>query len=350
MSQALEELARRPSRWLDATGNHSETVLSTRVRLARNVVGSAFTHRAREEQLHHVMHSVVSASHKTSGLAHGLLLRMGDLEALDRQFLVERHLVSHDLVEGPSTRGILIGPDETLSVMINEEDHLRLQAIHSGFQLSECWRSANALDDELDSSLEYAFSEELGYLTACPTNVGTGLRASILVHLPALVLTKQINKVLQGVTQVGLAVRGFYGEGSEVMGNFFQVSNQTTLGQKEKETVEKLEGVTRQLIEYEERAREVLLRDARTQIEDKIYRALGTLKYCRSIHSQETLNLCSAVRFGVALGLESLPELPVLNEILVFSQPAHLQKLLGREMQAPERNVARAGYVRNKLN
>src|SRR5205814_4372629 len=163
--------------------------------------------------------------------------------------------------------------------------------------------------------LDYAFSDELGFLTACPTNAGTGLRASILVHLPALVLTKQINKVLQGVTQVGLAVRGFYGEGSEVMGNFFQVSNQTTLGQREKETIDKLEGVTRQLIEAEERAREVLLRDARPQLEDKIYRALGTLRYCRSIDSQETLNLCSAIRFGVALGLPDLPPLKALNEI-----------------------------------
>ena len=350
MSQTLEELAHRPSRWLDASGSHSEAVLSTRVRLARNVTGLPFTHRAREEQLHHVMHSVVGAAHKSAGLADGLLLRMGDLSGVDRQFLVERHLVSHDLVEGPSTRGIVIGRDETLSIMINEEDHLRIQAIQSGFQLSECWRLANTLDDEVDSSLDYAYSEDLGFLTACPTNVGTGMRASILVHLPALVLTKQINKVLQGVTQVGLAVRGFYGEGSEVMGNFFQVSNQTTLGQKEKETVEKLESVTRHLIECEERAREVLLRDARVQIEDKIYRALGTLMHCRSIHSQETLNLCSAVRFGVALGLPGLPALPVLNEILVFSQPAHLQKLLGREMQPEGRNVARADYVRRKLN
>ncbi|HVP40120.1 MAG TPA: hypothetical protein VMS93_13160, partial [Candidatus Saccharimonadales bacterium] len=214
----------------------------------------------------------------------------------------------------------------------------------------ECWRTANHLDDELDGSLEYAFSEELGYLTACPTNAGTGLRASVLIHLPALVLTKQITKVLQGVSQVGLAVRGFYGEGSEVMGNFFQVSNQTTLGQRERETVDKLERVTRQLIEYEEKAREVLLRDARLQLEDKIYRALGTLRYSRSISSQETLNLSSAVRFGVALGLGELPRLDALNEILVFSQPAHLQRMLERELDSSDRNVARASYVREKLS
>ncbi len=349
MSETLDELARRPSRWLDASGSHSEVVLSTRVRLARNISGTAFTHRAREEQLLHLMHSVVKAAQRTTSLQEALLLRMGDLSGLDRQFLVERHLVSHDLVEGPASRGILIGADETSSIMVNEEDHLRLQAILSGLQLAESWRTANFLDDELDGLLDFAFSEELGYLTACPTNVGTGLRASVLVHLPALVLTKQINRVLQGVTQVGLAVRGFYGEGSEVMGNFFQVSNQTTLGQREKETIDKLEGVARQLIEYEERAREVLLRDARVQIEDKIYRALGTLLYCRSLGSQEAVNLSSAVRFGVALGLPDLPPLAALNEVLVFSQPAHLQKMLGREMSPAERNVARAAYVRSKL-
>ena len=173
---------------------------------------------------------------------------------------------------------------------------------------------------------------------------------SVMLHLPGLRLTGDIEKVKRAAQGMSLAVRGFYGEGSEVMGNFFQVSNQTTLGQREKETIDKLEGVTRQLIEAEERAREVLLRDARPQLEDKIYRALGTLRYCRSIGSQETLNLCSAIRFGVALGLPDLPPLKVLNEILVFSQPAHLQKMLGREMAPPERNLARATYVRSKLN
>ena len=350
MNARLEDLARTPSRWLDGTGGCPEAVLSTRVRLARNITGFPFPQRAREEHLHQVMHSAVAAARRAEGMGESLLLRMGDLAPLDRQFLVERHLVSHDLVEGPSTRGIVVGTHETLSVMINEEDHLRIQAIESGFQLGECWRVANALDDDLDTTLDYAYSEELGYLTACPTNVGTGMRASVLIHLPALVLTKQIQKVLQGVTQVGLAVRGFYGEGSEVMGNFFQVSNQTTLGHNEKEIVEKLEGVTRQLVAYEEKAREVLLRDARAQIEDKIYRAIGTLKYCRSIGSQETLNLCSAARFGVALGLPGLPALNVLNEILVFSQPAHLQKKLGRELPPPERNQARATYVRGRLS
>jgi protein arginine kinase len=349
MVNTLQELARRPSRWLDASGAHPEVVLSTRVRLARNVLGAPFTHRAREDQLQQVLHGAVNAAHRTTTLRDGVLLRMGDLSGLDRQFLVERHLVSHDLVEGSSTRALLLGPDETASIMINEEDHLRLQVLFSGFQPAECWRTANHLDDELDGLLDYAFSDELGYLTACPTNAGTGLRVSVLIHLPALVLTKQITKVLQGVTQVGLAVRGFYGEGSEVMGNFFQVSNQTTLGQREKETVEKLDRVTRQLIEYEEKAREVLLRDARLQIEDKIYRAFGTLRFCRSIGSQETLNLTSAVRFGVALGLPGLPGLAVLNQILVFSQPAHLQRMLGRELGPPERNAARAEYVRGRL-
>jgi len=178
------------------------------------------------------------------------------------RFLVERQIISRELASGEGPRGVAISSMENIAIMVNEEDHLRVQFMLSGFRLSEVWDAVNNLDDKLEEQLAFAFSPQLGYLTACPTNVGTGMRASILVHLPALVLTKQINKVLQGVTQVGLAVRGFYGEGSEVMGNFFQVSNQTTLGQKEKETVEKLESVTRHLIECEERAREVLLRDA----------------------------------------------------------------------------------------
>jgi len=346
----LVSLAQGLGRWLDGSGPASDIVLSTRVRLARNLKEVPFTHRAREEQMAMVYSSVVSAVRKTPALVSSTALSMRELTPLDRQFLVERHLISHDLADNGRLRGLLMVPDESVSAMVNEEDHLRLQALSSGFQLRSAWEAVNAIDDELGQDLDYAFSDELGYLTACPTNAGTGMRASILIHLPSLVLTKQIGRVLQGITQVGLAVRGFYGEGSQIMGNFFQISNQTTLGQSERETVESLERVTRQIIDYEQRARDELLKDARVQIEDKIWRAYGTLRHSRVISSQEVINLSSAVRFGVALQMDGLASVQTLNELLIRTQPAHIQLATGREMEQRERNVIRADYVRKLLD
>jgi protein arginine kinase len=346
----LTSLAQGLGRWLDGSGPAADIVLSTRVRLARNLKEVPFTHRAREEQMAMVYSSVVSAVRKTPALVSSTALPMRELTPIDRQFLVERHLISHDLADNGRLRGLLLVPDESVSAMVNEEDHLRLQALASGFQLRSAWEAVNAIDDDLGQDLDYAFSDDLGYLTACPTNVGTGMRASVLIHLPSLVLTKQIGRVLQGITQVGLAVRGFYGEGSQIMGNFFQISNQTTLGQSERETVEGLERVTRQIIDYEQRARDELLKDARVQIEDKIWRAYGALRHSRVISSQEVVNLSSAVRFGVALQLSGLASVQTLNELLIRSQPAHIQLAEGREMEQRERNVVRADYVRKLLD
>ena len=346
----LTDHAQKLGRWLDATGPSSDVVLSTRVRLARNLKEVPFTHRAREEQLAMVYSSVLSAVRKTPALVSSAALPMRDLTPIDRQFLVERHLISNDLADNGRLRGLLVVSDESLSAMVNEEDHLRLQSLASGFQLRSAWEAVNAIDDELGTDLDYAFHEDLGYLTACPTNVGTGMRASVLIHLPSLVLTKQIGRVLQGISQVGLAVRGFYGEGSQIMGNFFQISNQTTLGQSEKEIVEGLERVTRQIIDYEQRARDELLKDARVQIEDKIWRAYGTLRHSRAISSQEVVNLSSAVRFGVALMIPGLASVQTLNELLIRTQPAHVQLAAGREMDQRERNVIRAELVRKLLD
>src|SRR6185503_12829020 len=300
--------------------------------LARNLQNVPFTHRARDEQLQGVLMSVSSAAQRSGAFKTGTLLKMSDMTAVERQVLVERHLVSHELGDGSRPRGILIGADERLSLMINEEDHLRLQAMTPGFQLGEAWAQADSADDELDQSLDFAFSDEIGYLTSCPTNAGTGLRASVLIHLPALVLVEEIQKVLKSIMQVGLNVRGLYGEHSEVMGNLFQISNQTTLGRSERDSIESLERVTRQIIETEERARERMLRDARTQLEDKVWRAYGTLRFCRSIQAKEVINLCSAVRLGVAMGIPGLCPLHCVNELLVLTQPAHLQRLAGGEL------------------
>lgn len=347
--RSFEELFATTSPWLLGEGPHAEMVLSTRIRLARNLREVPFTHRAREEQLQGVLASVASAAQQSASLRDGLLLRMSECTPIERQVLVERHLVSHELGDGARPRGILIAPDPRLSLMINEEDHLRLQALTPGFQLAEAWALADRADDELDPSLEFAFSEEIGYLTSCPTNAGTGLRASVLIHLPALVLLEEIQQVLKSVMQVGLNVRGLYGEHSEVMGNLFQISNQTTLGRSERDSIESLERVTRQIIETEERARERMVRDARVQIEDKVWRAYGTLRYCRSIHAREVINLCSAVRLGVALNLPGLCALRTLNELLVLSQPAHLQRAHGGDLSPADRNIVRARLVRERL-
>ena len=324
-------------------------MVSTRIRLARNLSGVPFTHRAREEQLQGVVASVSSAASSTSGFRESFLLRMNEVGPLDRQILVERHLVSHELGDGARPRGILLGPEERLSLMINEEDHLRLQAMASGFQLAAAWAVADKADDELGDALDFAFSEEMGYLTSCPTNTGTGLRASVLIHLPALVLLQEIHKVLKSVMQVGLNVRGLYGEHSDVMGNLFQVSNQTTLGQSERESIESLDRVARQVLETEVKARERLVRDARIQTEDKVWRAYGLLRYCRAVSAQEVINLCSAVRLGISLGLPGLGPLRVINELLVLTQPAHLQRTYGGELTPAERNVYRAQLVRERL-
>jgi protein arginine kinase len=347
--RSFAELFASSAPWWKGEGPHADMVLSTRIRLARNLGDVPFTHRARDEQLLGVLASVSRAAQGSQLLADGLLLRMQDCTPVERQVLVERHLVSHELGDGGRPRGIYVAPDDRVSIMVNEEDHLRLQALTPGFQLSEAWALADQADDDLGNSLDYAFSDEIGYLTACPTNAGTGLRASVLIHLPALVLLEEIQRVLKSVMQVGLNVRGLYGEHSEIMGNLFQISNQTTLGRSERDSIESLERVTRQIIETEERARERMLRDARTQLEDKVWRAYGTLRFCRSIQAKEVINLCSAVRLGVAMGLEGLPPLRTVNELLVLTQPAHLQRQAGAEMTPSERNVYRARVVRERL-
>jgi len=346
---SIEGMSVRPSSWLDGAGPLADMILSTRVRLARNLTSFPFCNRAREDQLAQVMDVVSSAIKQTSSLADGLLLRMGELSSLDRQFLIERRLVSPELNVDSPNRGVVVNAEESLSVMINEEDHLRIQSLCSGFQLQRTWQLVDELDNQLDAKVEYAFSDDWGYLTACPTNVGTAMRVSVLIHLPSLVLTKQIGKVLEGIGKVGLAVRGFYGEGSELMGNFFQISNQTTLGRKEQETLDSLERVTRQIVEYELKARDRLLRDARVQIEDKVWRAYGTLQNARIMETQEAISLLSAVRFGLSIGLDSKVQVKTLNELLVATQPAHLQRIAGQEMDQSQRSVARAELIRNRL-
>jgi protein arginine kinase len=247
------------------------------------------------------------------------------------------------------TRALFIGEEEKISLMINEEDHLRIQALRSGLEIKSAFESADKIDTGLSSTLEFDFDPEFGYLTSCPTNVGTGMRASVLIHLPGLVLTKEIENVISQVTKLGLTVRGFYGEGSEVLGNLFQISNQTTLGKSEEDLIESLEKVTQQIIEYENNSRKTLYREAKEQIEDKIWRAFGILQNARVITSNEVTNLLSAIRLGLGMGTLTEISLGTINQILLISFPAHLQKYFNKEMEPNERDILRAEFIRKKL-
>ncbi len=341
--------------WLDASGEHADVVLSTRIRLARNLQGHAFGPRARVNDREAVLEQTRRAMAKVELLAGSRLLELPKLDQRSRGMLLERRLASRELLgdvkEGPSrATAVLLAAQDPLSVMVNEEDHLRLQGLLSGLRLKEAWNLVDRLDEELGQELPYAYHHEFGFLTSCPTNVGSGLRASVLVHLPGLVLTKEIGKVLQGLGQVGLTFRGLYGEGSEVVGNFFQLSNQTTLGKSEEELVDHLDKIIRQVIQYENQARQVLLRDAPQVTEDKIWRAYGLLRYARSLPFEELMNLLSGIRLGV--GLKLLPELRVytLNKLMIFTQTAHLEQAAGRDLSPGECDAHRAAYVRSILS
>lgn len=339
--------------WLDASGPESGMVLSTRVRLARNLAGRPFAGRSTVEERERILEMVAEAARESDTLKQAVHLRLDRLERPDRMLLLERHLVSRELaapeVEDVVHTGAAVLVQDQAGAMVNEEDHLRLQGVLSGFAPEAAAALVNRVDTELGQRLAFAFHPEFGYLTACPTNVGTGLRASVLIHLPGLVLTKEIHRVLQGLTQVGLTFRGLYGEGSEVIGNFFQLSNQTTLGKSEHELLDHLGKIVRKVIGYEEQARQVLLRDATGVLEDKVWRAYGLLRYARALSFEETMNLLSGVRLGVGLGLIPDVRMYTLNRLLVFSQPANLAAITGAAFDDPSLAYRRADYVRQVL-
>lgn len=339
--------------WLDASGPKSTIVLSTRIRLARNVRGIAFSQRAKDGDRTAVLERVTEAAAASERLAGAVTFHLDRLERPDRQLLHERHLVSKELAgldrEARPRPGAALLVQGPVGVMVNEEDHLRLHGMRSGFDLEDAYAAVEAVDADLGRLLPFAFHPEFGYLTSCPTNAGTGLRASVLIHLPGLVLTKEINKVLQGLSQVGLTFRGLYGEGSEVVGNFFQLSNQTTLGKAEDELVDHLGKIVRQVVEYEEQAREMLLKTAPEEVEDKTWRAYGLLKHARRLTFEETMNLLSGVRLGVGVNLLPGPSVYTLNKLLIHTQPAHLAAVDGRSTGDRELPTMRAAYVRRLL-
>ncbi len=339
--------------WLGASGEHAGIVLSSRIRLARNVAGFAFPARAREGERLRVLHQLRDVAARLPSLRDAAVVRVDECTPQQRLLLHERHLVSRELAgldrkdEAPTAGAVFVTGEA--GVMVNEEDHVRLQVFRSGFDVLGALRAAETMDRELGSELPYAWHQEFGFLTACPTNTGTGLRASVLIHLPGLVLTQEIAKVLQGLQHMGLTYRGLYGEGSDVLGNFFQVSNQTTLGRSEEELADQLVRVVRRVIEREEEARRVLLRDAGYIIEDKLWRAYGTLSHARNLPADEAMNLLSGVRLAAGLNLISGLSVYTLNKLLIFSQSAHLAQMEGRALTDGEANLARAKYVRQVL-
>jgi protein arginine kinase len=330
-------------------GPHDRIVMSSRVRLARNLRNASFPGWAKKPERVKILEQILPAVTALPEMADSFAEAMDNFTALDKQLLVERHLISREHAAKNVGSGLVLNRTETFCLMINEEDHLRMQALRPGFQIQEAWQAIDRLDSALEKKLEYAFDNELGYLTACPTNLGTGIRVSAMLHLPGLVLAEQINPIIQSVNKLGLAVRGLYGEGTEALGNVFQVSNQMTLGESEITIVERLEKVLSQIIEHEENARQSLLEKKPKVVFNHIGRAYGILANAHSISSKETMNLLSLMRLGVDLGLFPNTPRTLVDELFLITQPAHLQKQISDKLSAEERDLIRADMVREQL-
>src|SRR5258705_748761 len=330
-------------------GPFDRIVMSSRVRLARNLKEAAFPGWAKKPERVRVLDMIRPAIEGLGDMKDSFSETMDSLSTLDKQILVERHLISREHAAKSAGSGLVLNREETLCVMINEEDHLRMQALRPGLQIRQAWNAIDQADSQLEKKLEFAFSPDWGYLTACPTNIGTGIRVSAMLHLPGLVLAEQINPIIQSVNKLGLAVRGLYGEGTEALGNVFQVSNQMTLGETETAIVERLDKVLSQIIEHEENARGTLLEKKPKMVYNHIGRAYGILANAHSISSKETMNLLSLIRLGLDMGLFPGVDRSLVDELFILTQPAHLQKQHSEKLSAEERDLLRADMVRERL-
>jgi protein arginine kinase len=346
----LDTLLPNLGEWLRGSGPDSDVVVSTRIRLARNLADFPYTNRATQSQKADIVQRSRDAITKANLPSSLEYHDVPSMPALDRQFLVERQLISRELaavLDGP--RGVAFDSKESVSVMVNEEDHLRLQVLRSGFALEEAWTDIDKLDDALESRLTYSFHSQFGYLTACPTNVGTGLRASVMLHLPALGLTKQIERVFRALQKINLAVRGLHGEGSRAFGDLYQISNQVTLGKPETKILSEIREVIQTILQYEHQARTALMKERRKEEQDRVARALGTLSSATMITAEETMELLSVVRLGIHLRLIDDVPATTVNQLFIQTQAAHLQKLVGHSLDGEERNAARAKYLKTRL-
>lgn len=345
----VEELLSQSGEWLKGTGPESDVVVSSRVRLARNLNRFPFLTVAAPSVRAEI------EGYIRPRLENGRLPRrlaywsLSELSQVDRSLLVERHLISREHGAGDGSRGVAVAPDESISIMVNEEDHLRLQVLRSGLELEEAFDEIDRMDTALEGTLHYAFHSKFGYLTACPTNVGTGLRISVMLHLPAAVFSKQMDKVLQSLQRLNYTVRGFYGEGTSPLGDFYQVSNQITLGKAERDIIAELRKVIPEILKFERSWRHKLLQDEPRRLEDKVWRAFGILKHARRITSDEAIEHLSALRLGATLNVITGIPSKVLNELFIFTQPGHLQKIEHRLLEPDERDNVRAEFIRRKL-
>src|SRR6187200_932856 len=335
--------------WLRGEGPHHQIVISSRVRLARNLRQRAFPGWAKKAERTQILELIKPRIEELPEMQDSFSELLQDLSALEKQVLVERHLISREHAAKSVGSAVVMNRRQTLSIMVNEEDHLRMQSIRSGLQLKNAFKLVDKVDSTLESKLDFAYDPKLGYLTACPTNVGTGMRASAMLHLPGLVLSEMINQVIQAVNKIGLAVRGLYGEGTEAMGNLFQISNQTTLGEKEEEIISRLNKVIETIIEKEQDARQVLLQKKPNTLLDQIGRAYGVLTYAHAMASKEALNLLSIIKLGMDLGAFPEDRRLQIDELFIETQPAHLQRSSQQKLNAEERDYLRAQIIRDRL-
>ncbi|MFA6091598.1 MAG: ATP--guanido phosphotransferase [Elusimicrobiota bacterium] len=346
----LSAMLRLKMSWTRAGSPRSEVVVSSRIRLARCLRSHPFPGRSSPKTLAAALEETAAAARKTRALGDAACIRLSEIDAVDRLFLIERHLISRNLAETPQHRAVVVGEQEVLSLMINEEDSLRMQGIDAGLCLEDLLVRVSALDDELAASLDFASHPQWGYLTACPTNVGTGLRASCLVHLPGLGLLGEINPVLEKLSGLGVSVRGLYGEGTKVMGDFYQISNASTLGPSEEDFTRRMTRVVESLAESELRARKNLAKKEALRLEDLVYRSLGTLQNARFLPYEEALHHLSLMRLALSLGWRVGVDMGTLNEWTALARPGHLQMREGRLLQPEERDALRAGLLRDLFN
>jgi protein arginine kinase len=342
-------LFKNPPEWMTNSGPHGDIVLTSRVRFARNLELHPFPGWARKEVCMMVLAELQPKVEALPEMQHSFSQHLSLMQPLEKQILVEKHLVSKEHAARNEGGAVVINAAQTLSIMVNEEDHLRMQSILPGLSIRQALLMLDRVDTELENLVKFAFDKDLGYLTSCPTNLGTGMRASAMLHLPGLFLSDQINKVIHGVNKLGLAVRGLYGEGTEALGNLFQISNQHTLGEKEIELTAKLERVIEQVITYERNARQKLLEDQPLKVMNQVGRAYGTLRYSQLVDSKEALNHLSMLRMGADLGLFQEDTAHKLDSLLVEIQPAHLQYLSQSKLNADERDACRAEYLRHSI-
>ena len=337
--------------WMSSEGPESDIVLTSRVRLARNMQTVKFPLLMTAEEADNVIQQVESQliTHSVSSFGQLELLKMNELNDLEKRVLVEKHLISPQLADESSYGATLLSDNEEISIMINEEDHIRIQCIKPGFQVLQALEEANKIDDLMEESINYAFHAEMGYLTSCPTNIGTGLRASVMMHLPGMVLTQQMNRIIPAIQQLGLVVRGIYGEGSEALGNIFQISNQITLGRSEKDIIEDLKSVVTQLIDQEKEARNALVKTSNIQLEDRVFRSYGILLHSRIMETKEAAKCLSDVRLGIDMGYIKNVSKNILNELMILTQPGFLQLYAGEQMNPNDRDRRRASLIRERL-